>query len=120
MDVDRGPELRQAPSGPGVVQVDVGHEDVAHLLGGHSPLPEGGNQAGIGALRARLYEEGAFLGPEEEAGDDPFRSLKAEIQDLYHGLSSLGPMRVWRVPMPPPPPLSGPRGLAPPPRKGCR
>lgn len=100
VDVDRGPKLRQAPGRPRVVQVDVGHEDVAHLLGGHPLRPQGLHKPRVAAFRPRLHEDGPLPGVQEKARDDPLRPLEAEVQDLHHGLSSLGPMRVKRVPTP--------------------
>jgi hypothetical protein len=82
VDVDPGPVAGQTPCGTGVVEVDVGEEDVAHVRQGEPLGLQGRFEMAGQGFRPRLHEDGALLRPDQEGADGALR-LEAEVQQRH-------------------------------------
>jgi len=70
---------RQMTRGPGMVEMDMGEEDVSDLKEVQPVLPEGRAQAGEGGRRPRIHEEGLRIFQGIDA-NRPWNPLMVQIQ----------------------------------------
>ena len=85
VDVDARAAGGHPAAGAGMVEVDVGDEDVLHIARLVAVLGECGGEAGGGAARAGLDHDRAGLIHEQVGGDGPGRTEVIQVEGVDRG-----------------------------------